>query len=210
MAVNAVNYVIASDIIDIRVDTPKPEDVFLVDSNVWYWMTYTKASLSNQLHTLRRVKDYSAFVNNAIAVSAKLYRCALSLSELAHTIEKSERKIFEKTFGQIRPKEYRHNHPKERLNVVNEVQAAWGQVKTLASSLDVAINDAITDTVLARFEKECVDGYDLFFLDAMSKEKVIQIITDDGDFSTVSGIKVFTANKNVIIAAQEQGKLIAR
>lgn len=43
----AVNYVIAADIIDVRVDTPKPEDVFLVDSNVWYWMTYTKASLSN-------------------------------------------------------------------------------------------------------------------------------------------------------------------
>jgi len=206
----AVNYVIAADIIDVRVDTPKPEDVFLVDSNVWYWMTYTKASLSNQPQTLRRVRDYSSFVNNAIAVRAKLYRCALSLSELAHTIEKSEREIFEKTFGQIRPKEYRHNHPKERSNVVNEVQAAWGQVKTMASSLDVAINDAITDATLTRFGKECVDGYDMFFLEAMSNEKVIQIITDDGGFATVSGIRVFTANQNVITAAQKQGKFITR
>ncbi len=206
----AVNYVIAADIIDVRVDTPKPKDVFLVDSNVWYWMTYTKASLSNQPQTLRRVREYSAFVNNAIAVSAKLYRCALSLSELAHTIEKSERKIFENTFGQIRPKEYRHNHPKERSNVVKEVQTAWGQVKTMASSLDVTINDAITGTALARFEKECVDGYDLFFLEAMSNGKVIQIVTDDGDFATVSGIRVFTANQNVITTAQKQGKFITR
>ena len=65
----AVNYVITADIIDVRIDTPKQEDIFLVDSNVWYWMTYTKASLSNQPQTLRRVRDYSAFVNNAIAVS---------------------------------------------------------------------------------------------------------------------------------------------
>ncbi len=206
----AVNYVIAADIIDVRVDTPKPEDVFLVDSNVWYWMTYTKASLSNQPQTLRRVRDYSSFVNNAIAVSAKLYRCALSLSELAHTIEKSEREIFKKTSGPIRTKEYRHNHPKERSNVVNEVQAAWGQVKTMASSLDVTINDAITDATLTSFGKERVDGYDLFFLEAMSNEKVIQIITDDGDFATVSGIRVFTANQNVITAAQKQGKFVTR
>ncbi len=206
----AVNYVIAADIIDVRVDAPKPEDVFLVDSNVWYWMTYTKASLVMEPWSQSRVRDYPAFVNKAIATRAKLYRCALSFSELAHTIEKSEREIFEKTFGQIRPKEYRHNHPKERSNVVNEVQAAWGQVKTMASSLDVAINDAITDATLTRFGKECVDGYDLFFLEAMSNEKVIQIITDDGDFATVSGIRVFTANQNVITAAQKQGKFVTR
>ena len=80
----------------------------------------------------------------------------------------------------------------------------------MASSLDVTINDAITDAALARFEKECVDGYDLFFLEAMSNEKVIQIITDDGGFATVSGIRVFTANQNVITAAQKQGKFITR
>jgi len=205
-----VNYVIAADVIDVKVDLPKPEDVFLVDSNVWYWMTYTKASLVMKPWAQSRLRDYPSFVNKAISTSAKLYRCALSFSELAHIIEKTEREIFKKTSGPIRAKEFRHNHPKERLNVVSEVQAAWGQVKTMASSLDVTINDAITDAALTRFGKECVDGYDLFFLEAMSNEKVIQIVTDDGDFATVSGIRVFTANQNVITAAQKQGKLIKR
>ena len=206
----SVNYVIAADVIDIRVDSPKPEDVFLVDSNVWYWMTYTKASLVMQPWARGRLHDYPVFVNKAIATSAKLYRCALSLSELAHIIEKTEREIFKKTSGRIDTKEYRHNYPKERLNVVSEVKAAWGQVKTMASSLDVTINDAMTDAALTRFEKELVDGYDLFFLEAMSNEKVIQIITDDGGFATVSGIRVFTANRNVITAAQKQRKFIKR
>ena len=210
MPENQVNYSISADITDIRVDTPKPGDVFLVDSNVWYWMTYSKASLSNQPQTLRRVQDYSTYLKKAITTSAKLYRCALSFSELAHTIERSERKIFEKTFGRIRTKEYRHNHPEERLNVVSELKAAWGQIKTMASSLDVTINDVITSAALTRFERESVDGYDLFLLEAMPNEGVTQIITDDGDFSTVSGIRVFTANQNVLTTAQEQGKLVTR
>ncbi len=206
-----VNYAVGADIIDITVDTPRREDVFLVDSNVWYWMTYTRASLANNPPRPQQVHDYPTFINNAIGVSAKLYRCGLSFAELAHLIERTEREIFEKTHGTVTPKEYRHNHRSERSkNVVHEVKAAWAQVKTMALSLDVAITDGLADGALARFNNDCVDGYDLFFLEAMSQRSVVQIITDDGDFATVSGIRVFTANKNVIAAAKSQGRLITR
>lgn len=205
-----VNYVIGADIIDIRVDTPRPEDVFLVDSNVWYWVAYTKASLVSQPSVLARSQNYSAFINKAITAGAELCRCGLSLAELSHIIEKSEREIFKRTSGAIRTKEYRHNHPAERSNVAQEVEAAWGQVKSMTSSLDLMINDPMTDMALHRFQEESVDGYDLFFLEAMSNAKVVQIITDDGDFATVPQIQVFTANQNVITAAQNQGKLITR
>ena len=33
---------------------------------------------------------------------------------------------------------------------------------------------------------------------------------DDGDFATVPGIQVFTANRNVIQAARAQGRLATR
>lgn len=35
----SVNYTIRADVVDIRQDHPKPDDVFLVDTNVWYWLT---------------------------------------------------------------------------------------------------------------------------------------------------------------------------
>lgn len=44
----------------------------------------------------------------------------------------------------------------------------------------------------------------------MEKAGIVQVITDDGDYVTVPGIKVFTANRNVIEAARNQGKLITR
>ena len=42
------------------------------------------------------------------------------------------------------------------------------------------------------------------------KAGIVKIITDDGDFSTVPNILVFTSNVNVIQAAKVQGKLLKR
>ncbi|MEA5577670.1 hypothetical protein [Anabaena sp. UHCC 0451] len=55
-----------------------------------------------------------------------------------------------------------------------------------------------------------LDGYDLFILESMGQESIDKIITDDGDFVTVPGIQVFTANPRAIAAANNQGKLIRR
>ncbi len=205
-----INYIIDAEVVDIMQDNPNSSDIFLVDSNVWYWLTYTKASLAEGQVAKRRTVDYSSFLNKAIVQKARLCRCGLSMAELAHIIERSERKIFTKTHGNISTKEFRHNFPQERLTVVSEVKAAWGQVKSMASPLSLSLNASVIDTALSRFEKDVLDGYDIFFLEAMTQNKVPQLITDDGGFATVSGIRVFTANQNVITAAQSQGKLLTR
>jgi len=44
----------------------------------------------------------------------------------------------------------------------------------------------------------------------MQSHGVVQVVTDDGDFATVLGIQVFTANRNIIRAAHAQRKLITR
>ncbi|HDL01231.1 MAG TPA: PIN domain-containing protein [candidate division Zixibacteria bacterium] len=201
-----VNYTIQADVIDITRDTPKADDVFLVDTNVWYWMTYPNATsfVPSQL------SDYPAYLNNALAQSSKIHHSGLSLAELSHIIEKTEREIYVRASGAIRPKEYRHNLAGERNRVVSEIQAAWGQVTNLAEPLTVTIDDPTTKASLTRLQNELVDGYDLFILESMKNQGVVQIITDDGDFATIAGLQVFTANQNVITAASNQGKLLTR
>jgi hypothetical protein len=44
----------------------------------------------------------------------------------------------------------------------------------------------------------------------MRSHGVVKVITDDGDFATVQGIQVFTANRNVVSTARAQGKLLKR
>ena len=200
----AVNYTVQAEVVDIRSDKPKKDDIFLVDTNVWYWLTYTQASQSALPY---QITDYPTYISKALSKKSLLLYCGLSLSELAHNIEQTEREIFN---SNLRPKEYRHNYPTERANVVAEIQAAWSQVTSIAVSTDITINEATTNTALTRFSTQPLDGYDLLILEAMEKAGIIQVITDDGDYITVPGIRVFTANQNAIAAASNQNKLLIR
>lgn len=202
----AINYSIQAEVVDITTDSPKAADVFLVDTNVWYWMTYPNATS----YVPSQLANYPGYLNKALAVDSKIHHSGLSLAELSHLIEKTEREIYERSNGTIRPKEYRHNLSGERSRVASEIKAAWGQVVSLADPLAVTIDDMTATAALNRLQTEKLDGYDLFILESMKNHGVIQVITDDGDFATVSGIQVFTANRNVIAAAKNQGKLKIR
>jgi len=158
------------------------------------------------------VVDYPTYIGSTIAAKARLLRCGLSLAELAHVIEKNEREIYSRTtgFNDRLTKEFRHNHPAERTRVAAEVQTAWDQVKTMSVSIDFPVDDSITNAALTRFQTQPVDGYDLFLLEAITRASIVQVITDDGDYATVPGIRVFTSNQVVLATAQAQGKLVVR
>jgi predicted nucleic acid-binding protein len=206
-----INYAVQADVIDIRNDNPQLTDAFLVDTNIWFWVTYTRASTAPTPPRRWQLATYPGYLGKCLAAKSRLHRCGLSLAELAHLIEKTEREIFEASSGtNIGTKEFRHNQVTERATVVAEVQSVWGQVKALASVLDTNVDDPTTDAALARFQTQSLDGYDLFILEAHSKAGLIQVLTDDGDFCSVPGIQVFTANANVINAATSQGKLLRR
>ena len=199
-----VNYTVQAEVVDIRSDSHSKDDIFLVDTNVWYWYTYTNASISALNY---QITEYPSYVAKAISVDSLLLYCGLSFAELTYNIEQAERKIFN---PDIRPKEYRHNYPAERAKVVAEVETAWNQVTSIAACTDILINEDKTNTALKRFQTQLLDGYDLLILEAMDKAGVKQIITDDGDYLTVPGIRVFTANGGAISAAKKQGKRLLR
>ena len=206
-----INYAVQAQVIDIRTDHPQPTDSFLVDTNIWFWVTYTRASSGPNPPRPGQLTSYPGYVARCLAASAKLYRCGLSMAELAHIIEKTEREIFETSSGaRVGAKEFRHNHPTERTAVVAEIQSAWGQAKTMGTSLDIAVDEPTTDAALTRYGTQVLDGYDLFILEALSRGGLTQVLTDDGDFCSVPGIQVFSANANVISAATNQGKLVQR
>lgn len=208
----AINYTIQADVVDIRQDTPKPDDAFLVDTNVWYWLTYTRASQGDKPPRSYQIKEYPSYINKARLVKNQIYRCGLSFAELAHLIEKTELEIFAKAsgFDKNKKKEFRHNYPKERTNVVSEIQAAWGSVETMSQTVDIQINKLTTDAALSRLSTQILDGYDLFILESIMKAGIVKVITDDGDFATVPDILVFTSNPSAIQAARTQGKLVKR
>jgi predicted nucleic acid-binding protein len=204
----AINLKVNASVVDISSDSPKPEDTFLVDTNVWYWMTYSRASQTGA--RAYQVSSYPSYANKALACNSKIFQSGISLAELSHIIEKSEREIFNATNPAVSTKEYRHNFPSERNNVCLEIEAACMQVLSLADPLETSINNDLANAALQRLKTNAVDGYDLFLLETMATQGITQVITDDADFATVPGIVVFTANRTVLSAAKAQGQLIVR
>lgn len=98
-----VNLNIQADVIDIRVDTPQQDDIFLVDTNVWFWQTYTNAGFGTNAS---RFSNYLNYLNRALSRGATLTYSGLTLAELAHIIEKTEYEIYIQSYGRVPIKEY--------------------------------------------------------------------------------------------------------
>ncbi|MEY3866489.1 MAG: hypothetical protein ACRCT1_14515 [Microcoleaceae cyanobacterium] len=203
----AINYKIDAEIVDIQSDKPQEGDIFLIDTNVWYWHLYPQAIAYSLPY---QTTEYPIYLIEAIAAKSLLLYSHLSLAELAHNIEQAERNIFISSSGSINAKEYRHNYPEAHHKVVEQIEYVWNEIKAVAVPVNLTLDDLTADSALTRMQTQPLDGYDLFMLETMQKEGIINIITDDGDFSTVPGIRVFTANRRVIATAQNQDKLLIR
>lgn len=202
---------IRAQIVDIRADTPKDSDVFLVDTNAWYWLYYSRASLTQNGPQPYQLNDYPAYVGAAVSAKSKLHCYGLSFAELAHNIEKCEREIYSAQTGRaINTKVFRHDYPNQRLKAVAQINDTWDDVLSVSTLLDLDINATFMQSALKLFPSVGLDGYDLFMAEAALNSTVTQIITDDGDYATVPGLTVFTANPRLILEAQNSGKLVAR
>jgi predicted nucleic acid-binding protein len=208
-----LNYKVQAQVVDIKFDTPKNGDKFLIDTNVLLWTFYPLKNFNSLPANSKlrpkhyQITKYPDYIDKTIEKNSLLFYCGLSMAETAHIIEKYEKEAFSPA---LPPKEYRHNYPEERNFVVSEIKDFWNEIEIAAESTEILINKISTKDALAKFENVVVDGYDLFIIESMLEAGINQIVTDDGDYITVPGIKVFTANNSMIEAAKLQGKLIRR
>jgi predicted nucleic acid-binding protein len=203
-----INYDIKAKVADIRRYNPNPYDTFFIDSNVLIWIFSSKYSRGSYKHGLYQAKEYTSFLHKALKVRSKLYVCGLSFSEMSHFIEDMEYKHFSNLYPEVTRKEYRHNYQSERNNVIEEINSAWSGVSQVSEILELNVDKSSVDSSISLISSSMLDGYDVFLVSATKTNGIINILTDDGDFSSLEGVKLFTANYGVIKAAIEQGKLI--
>lgn len=202
---------VRAQIVDIGADTPKETDSFLVDTNAWYWLFYPRASQAPSVPQSYQLADYPAYIKKAMANCAVLHCYAITFAELAHNIEKAEREIYASQLGkEIRAKEFRYEYPNLRRKITALITDAWTDVMSVSTLLNMELDMAFMQSALSLFPSVSLDGYDLFMAETALKAGVTQIITDDGDYATVPGLTIFTANFRVIQEANKVGKLIKR
>ncbi|KLU25078.1 hypothetical protein EOS_16730 [Caballeronia mineralivorans PML1(12)] len=202
---------IRANVVDISSDSPNPDDQFLIDTNVWYWMVYERASLNPNPPQAYQLDHYPAYLSKALEQQAAIFWSSLSLAELAHNIEGTERQIYSDTAGRpISVKEFRHDYPQNRMRINNLIRDCWHQVKGFGGCAPTLLDEATTDASMSTFLNAQVDGYDLFIITAMQSSNITNVITDDGDYASVAGLTVFTANPTVIRLAKAANRLRTR
>ncbi|MEN6519225.1 MAG: hypothetical protein ABFC38_13805 [Methanospirillum sp.] len=202
---------VRADVIDIQTAPPPPNTLF-VDTNVWFWYAYPRASLSKRPPRPYQKQFYPAFLGQAFASGCRLYHSGLELAELVHLIENSEREAYNTLWNkQFETKDFRHSVPQMRKRLFAEVKTVWDQVELRSESIDFAIEPTMTRAVLNRYAADPLDGYDLFFIEPLLQSGSsipARVLTDDGDFAAVPGIVVYTANRSVVDQARIAGRLI--
>jgi len=212
----AIAFKVQATVVDVSSDTPKASDKFWVDTNVWFWMTYPNATVSMEPWRKKQTQSYTAYLQKCYLHGSVIQWSPLQLSELSHQIEKMEYEIAKQAGGippDTKPKEYRHNHPAERTRVAKVIQTAWRDVCGNGSQClqpPLVMDDAASTQASADCALFPLDGHDLYFLQSIRGAGNPHVLSDDGDFCTVSGVTLFTANHNVIQAARVQGKLLKR
>ena len=152
-----VNYQVTANVVDITTDTPRRGDTFLVDSNVWFWFAYTKASMCSNAY---QVTDYPGYLKQCFSAGSNLIKTGLSMSELAHIIERTELGIYSSNtgFDKNKKKEYRHNLPEERANVIAEIESVWNQIDPIGNQIEIRVEELLTRSS-TRKAKERASGW---------------------------------------------------
>lgn len=203
--------VVRASIIDLRTDTPKANDSFIVDTNVWLWLFYPPLTQDSAGVQRQQAIDYPNYFKAALATKATLYSSALVFAELTHNIERTEKSIYDSNLASpLDAKIYRHDYPKQRLKVTKLVQDAWSDISSSSKLLNMNLDDSFMSASLKLFPTAELDGYDLFTAQMAMQSQINQIITDDGDFATVAGLTIFTANPKILNLAAKSGKLVNR
>lgn len=199
---------IRAQVVDLRADTPRADDRFVVDTNAWFWAVYDNAKQASKSY---QATAYPTYIDKVLKAGGTLLKSDLNLYELTHVIERTERSIYETlTSRAIETKAYRRLND-QRTRVTDKLREAWSLVGAMAEDWLPAVGgEQAAAESLALLTTTLLDGYDVGYLVAMRQAGVTNIITDDGDFLTVPEITVFTANNGAINRARDAGRLQRR
>lgn len=205
--IDEINFKPVAGVVDITNDTPKENDKFFIDSNVWLW---TVSVVEFDSHPCQSI--YSDYLKAAIHKKTTIFYSGLSLPEVAHCIEDALYNSYNDFLSydaHITKKAFRYTRDL-RARVMDNIQRAWDQICSVSKNhIDSNINEQINANTLQQLINNPLDGYDAFMLESI-KTSTTDVITHDRDFLFVPGIRVFTANEKIIKEAKQARKLIIR
>lgn len=181
-----------ADIFNIDGIVPSAEDAYFVDTNVWYW--FSCAALPGFSGAEWKVRRYSRVIERLLNGRARIYHTSLIFAELANVIERRTAEYYRGLKGRDDELKALRQIPEFKELVSNGVNNAWLNVTTISRCIDVSIGSDFASRAKTIFNQYPLDAYDSFFVSLSASHGIVNIITDDADYHTVDGLRLFTLN----------------
>lgn len=179
----------------------------LLDANVAYWLTYTKAS-NPALRDAHRVKslvrDYSRYVAAFQRSGGVLLTCAFTFVEVANTIEHTELDLFQQQHGPTKLKDFRRTGA--RAGVTAEIGTAWSLLSSISTYVDQPFPSP--PNMLALVQSAEIDAGDAVVAAFAHAHTDGCVLTDDADFIGIDKLEVHTANAEAIKSARRAKRFL--
>lgn len=194
------------DLNDFKVDEVQEKMSIYLDTNIWYWLTYSGA------HEEEQQPVYAQFAQKAFKKDEiQLLRSHLIYGELTHIIERDKYDEYKRRNNvQVSMKKFRQLS-NERNSVVADIEASLNFMDRITikdEDFIEVLNYISRESFVHTLRNTTLDGTDVLMAHFISQNDINNIVTDDGDFLSVRGINVFTYNARSIALAKKQNKIL--
>lgn len=179
---------------------PLPTSSILVDTNVLLWSFYGKYGFAANTYQ----SNYSNFLAATLSKGIPVYTTSLNVSEMFHLIETTEFKFYCKSNSLTVTSSNRTSELKKyRANLVaqlalrNELKSVYNQITKQIHILSSNISHKNIFEYI-NVAPNCPDFFDLAFVQACNDNRILNILTDDADFSQFSKVlDIYTNNSKI-------------
>lgn len=167
---------------------------YFLDTNVLYWYVYPRYGLTKR-SVKYQAKPYYDFVDKLVADGNPLFTSFYNISELLNVIEKNEFDIFSAANPNCHYtlKDYRKD-PVERGKLQALLSTTLNNAYAVCTILDFNFTCSQLENFAQTLSAHRCDPFDYVILNNCIATNYTNIISDDNDFTTVSGIDLYTAN----------------
>ena len=138
-----------------------------------------------------------------------LYYCSITLSEVLHVVEKSEKNLFcsNNSLSDISLKTFREKYLADWQKYCDEVNNIIVPMLKQFNEITTKVDSSINDSMLKQITSNRVDAYDCYMVATWKQTHRQKIITDDKDIARFNDIEVYTANESLLELAKTHRKL---
>lgn len=189
------------DVVDIRTfQSMNSSREYFLDTNVLYWYCYPRIT-GTQMPV--NAKPYYSFVDSLVSSGNPILTSVYNISELLNIVEKNEFSIFKDSHPEAdySIKDFRKDSG-ERSRMQQNLRTTLSNVTNTCTVLSFNFDEPCMEAFVDSFATHRCDVFDYVILRNCIANNKLNIVTDDNDFSTISGIKLYTANEITINAAK--------